>query len=422
MFRNLLLALLVVFPLATYAQPINVALLSGAGDGAWDTEVQAKLTAFGGGDFSTIDIIRIDAGTPTLGTLQSYDAVLVYTDVGAADPTALGNVLADYVDAGGGVVMAVFTIGGITIAGRFLTDGYFCIFDLSQSQDVQLTLGTIHEPTSPLLHNVASFDGGTSSYHSAATDVEPGCTRVADWSDGHPLLATTTIGGTLRADLNFYPPSDDSRADFWDATTDGDQLMRNALLYTAGAVVPVELVSFNAVVNGTDVSLNWATASETNNAGFEVQVQNGEDWNVLGFVEGHGTTTEAQTYGYTVGDMAVGTHTFRLKQIDFDGAFEYSDELEVTVETPGTHLITRAYPNPFNPQSRFTLAVAQEQHVTAELYNTLGRRVAVLFNGTVEANQSQLVTIDGADLASGTYIVRLNGERFSDALRVTLLK
>jgi hypothetical protein len=186
--------------------------------------------------------------------------------------------------------------------------------------------------------------------------------------------------------------------------------------------IPVELVSFNAVVNGTDLSLNWATASETNNAGFEVQVQNGEVWNVLGFVEGHGTTTEAQTYGYTVGDMAVGTHTFRLKQIDFDGAFEYSDELEVSVETPGTHVLTSAYPNPFNPQSQFTLAVAQEQHVTAELYNTLGRRVAVLFNGTVEANQVQLVTIDGAGLSSGMYIVRVNGERFSDALTVTLLK
>ena len=189
-----------------------------------------------------------------------------------------------------------------------------------------------------------------------------------------------------------------------------------------GVLVPVELISFDAVVSGTDVSLNWATVSETNNAGFEVQMLNGESWNALGFVEGHGTTTEAQTYSYTAEDMGVGTHMFRLKQIDFDGAFEYSDELEVTVETPGTHLITSAYPNPFNPQSQFTLSVAQDQVVTAELFNTLGQRVAVLFNGTVEANQAQLVTIDGAGLASGMYIVRINGERFSDALSVTLLK
>ena len=186
--------------------------------------------------------------------------------------------------------------------------------------------------------------------------------------------------------------------------------------------IPVELVSFNAVVNGTEVSLTWATTSEANNAGFEVQVQDGESWNALGFVEGHGTTTEAQTYSFTAEDMTVGTHSFRLKQIDYDGAFEYSDELEVRVETPGTHLISNAYPNPFNPQSQFSLAVAQEQNVTAELFNMLGQRVAVLFEGTVEGNQSQLVTIDGAGLPSGMYVVRVIGERFSDALRVTLLK
>ncbi|MDX1439911.1 MAG: T9SS type A sorting domain-containing protein, partial [Rubricoccaceae bacterium] len=93
-----------------------------------------------------------------------------------------------------------------------------------------------------------------------------------------------------------------------------------------------------------------------------------------------------------------------------------------TVETPGTHVLSNAYPNPFNPQSQFTLAVTQDQLVTAELYNALGQRVATLFNGTVEADQSQLVTIDGAGLASGTYIVRVTGESFADALRVTLLK
>jgi len=195
-----------------------------------------------------------------------------------------------------------------------------------------------------------------------------------------------------------------------------------AILINGDDAIPVELISFDVVVIGTDVSLNWATASETNNAGFEVQLQEGENWNALGWIEGHGTTTEAQTYSYTADDLGVGTHTFRLKQIDFDGVFAYHGNVEVTVETPGTHEISSAYPNPFNPQSQFTLAVAQDQVVTAELYNTLGQRVAVLFSGTVEANQAQLVTIDGAGLASGMYIVRVNGERFSDALSVTLLK
>ncbi|MDX1408512.1 MAG: proprotein convertase P-domain-containing protein, partial [Saprospiraceae bacterium] len=166
----------------------------------------------------------------------------------------------------------------------------------------------------------------------------------------------------------------------------------NAALTIQGAI-PVELISFEATINGQDVTLNWETASETNNAGFEVQMQDGENWTVLGFVDGHGTTTEAQTYSYTAEGVGVGTHVFRLKQIDYDGQFEYHGNVEVTVETPGTHVLSNAYPNPFNPQSQFTLAVAQDQLVTAELYNALGQRVATLFNGTVEADQSQLVTI-----------------------------
>lgn len=202
----------------------------------------------------------------------------------------------------------------------------------------------------------------------------------------------------------------------------GDTGTLNSWSLWLDGVIPVELTSFTATANGMGANLAWETASETNNAGFEVQVQNGESWNTLGWVEGHGTTTEAQSYSYTANDLGVGTHVFRLKQIDFDGMFEYHGNVEISLGTPGTHVLTSAYPNPFNPQSNFTLAVSQNQHVTAELYNALGQRVATLYNGTVEADQIQNVTIDGAGLASGTYIVRVNGETFADALRVTLLK
>ncbi len=269
---------------------------------------------------------------------------------------------------------------------------------------------------------------------------------VINFANGNPFDAET-MGGTILGtefvcttdgECDFFPNPDlgpgtdladfntESAVGIWNFcvgdSAGGDNGFLNDVTLTIDGNIPVELVAFSAQTNGTAVSLNWETASETNNAGFEVQMQNGEDWDVLSFVEGNGTTTEAQTYSYNAGDMAVGTHAFRLKQIDFDGAFEYSDEVEATIETPGSHLISSAYPNPFNPQSQFTLAVAQEQQVTAELFNTLGQRVAVLFQGTVEANQAQQLTIDGAGLASGMYVVRVNGERFADAFSVTLLK
>ncbi len=97
-------------------------------------------------------------------------------------------------------------------------------------------------------------------------------------------------------------------------------------------------------------------------------------------------------------------------------------DANAVADIPGTHVLKAAYPNPFNPQSQFTLAVAREQHVTAELYNVLGQQVATLFVGAVEANASQIIQIDGSDLASGVYVVRVAGETFSDALRVTLMK
>jgi len=188
------------------------------------------------------------------------------------------------------------------------------------------------------------------------------------------------------------------------------------------SALPVELTSFTARADGRDVHLAWETSSETNNAGFEVQIKSDEPWTPTGFVEGHGTTTQAQSYTFEVVNLNVGTHTFRLKQIDFDGTFEYSPEVEATVELVGTHQLSAAYPNPFNPQSQFRLAVARDQHVTATLYNALGRRVAVLFNGQIEAQTTQVVAIDREALPSGSYFVRVSGETFVDALQITLAK
>jgi len=186
--------------------------------------------------------------------------------------------------------------------------------------------------------------------------------------------------------------------------------------------IPVELTSFTAQTSGNSVHLAWQTSSETNNAGFEVQTLRSDAWTGLGFVEGHGTTTEAQSYTFDEVNLDVGTHTFRLKQIDFDGAFEYSQEVEAIVEVVGTHQLSSAYPNPFNPQSQFRLAVARDQHVTATLYNALGRRVAVLFNGQIEGQTTQVVAISGEALPSGTYFVRVLGVTFVDTLQITLAK
>ena len=192
-------------------------------------------------------------------------------------------------------------------------------------------------------------------------------------------------------------------------------------------VLPVELISFDAVVDGADVLLAWETASELNNAGFEIQgISTDEDvsswWEVMGFVEGHGTTEMPQSYRYRVEDLDPGRYTFRLKQIDYDGTFEYHPEVEVLVELPEAYALSAAYPNPFNPQAQFRLSVGQRQHVTVEVYNALGQAVAVLFEGMMEASITRTFTIDGSALQSGVYLYRVTGKTFSESRTVMLVK
>ncbi len=189
-------------------------------------------------------------------------------------------------------------------------------------------------------------------------------------------------------------------------------------------ILPVELMSFNATVNGDTATLQWVTSSETNNAGFELQMRaDGEsEYHALGFVEGHGTTTEVQTYTFIVPNLDPGAYAFRLKQIDFDGAFEYSDEIQVTVAVPGTHLLTSAYPNPFNPQARFSLSVAQTQNVNVSVYDALGRRVLNLFDGVMAAGSAHPFALDGRGLATGLLFIRATGETFAASQAVTLVR
>ncbi|MDX1684026.1 MAG: DUF4082 domain-containing protein, partial [Saprospiraceae bacterium] len=213
-----------------------VAVLGSPNSPAWNTEVQDKLIASGA--FSVVDAYLINNVTPTLAQLMQYDAVLVYSNgAGYQNSTQLGNNLADYVDAGGGVVTAVFANASIPFGGRFNSDNYWCIQPASQSQGVVLTLGTVHEPGSPLMVGVNSFNGGSSSYRSTGS-VHPMATRVADYNNGSPLIVRREINGTNRVGLNFFPPSNDSRGDFWLASTDGVQIMVNALNFTGGATGP----------------------------------------------------------------------------------------------------------------------------------------------------------------------------------------
>jgi hypothetical protein len=204
----------------------RVALL--AGDMAdYIADVHDKLVAADAfAEVTTLPESGPGAGTPTLAALQAYDAVYVWTNGPTfSDPVAVGNVLADYIDAGGHVVVSTFAAysRAIDIRGRFASGGYLPTTTGEQNNAPGQTL-VPDIPDHPLLAGVASFDGGT-SYRNSGLTVRADSTLVAHWTDGEPFVV-------LRDKvvlLNFFPPSSDAEIGFWDASTDGTRLMVNAL-------------------------------------------------------------------------------------------------------------------------------------------------------------------------------------------------
>ncbi len=186
--------------------------------------------------------------------------------------------------------------------------------------------------------------------------------------------------------------------------------------------LPVELSSFDAFVEDGKVRLDWTTLSEEVNSGFEVEMAQGDVFTQIGFVEGHGTSTEVHNYTYTVNDLQPGTHRFRLKQVDFNGAFEYSDVVEAVVTVPEGYLIGTAYPNPFSQSTTLEFGVETAQYVTVEVYNSVGQRVATPYARETAANQMIPVWVNLSDKPSGQYIISIRGTSWSTNRIVTLNK
>ncbi len=220
----------------------RVAILGAPGDPSWAEDVRAKLTntLF----FDTVD--HYQANDPgqivTLDDLLQYGAVLVYSDAGFVDPTALGNLLADYADQGGGVVVATFALTDSlnALAGRFITEGYLPFTDGGPFADPGLTL-VPDLPDHPILTGVDSFNGGSSGYRNPTLALAPDATLVAHYVGGDPLVGVKEASSWRVVGLNFFPPSTDVRNDFWEASTDGALLMANSLLWasqSSGSTAP----------------------------------------------------------------------------------------------------------------------------------------------------------------------------------------
>ena len=183
--------------------------------------------------------------------------------------------------------------------------------------------------------------------------------------------------------------------------------------------LPVELSSFSASVKQGSVELSWKTATEVNNNGFEIEraaISNQSSaisWSKIGFVEGNGTTNAPKEYSFVDHNLSSGSWSYRLKQIDRDGKFEYSQSVEVTiVSMPKVFALEQNYPNPFNPSTVISYQLPANSHVTLKVYDAIGREIATLVNEVKEAG-SYSATFDASQLSSGIYFARLqsNGKQ-----------
>ncbi len=196
---------------------------------------------------------------------------------------------------------------------------------------------------------------------------------------------------------------------------------------TFPGLIPVELVSFAANVSGNEVSLSWITASELNNAGFDIERSSDQaEWEKIGFIEGNGTSTEMNYYSYSDCKLAVGTYYYRIKQIDFDGTYEYSSVVEADVSIPIEYALQQNYPNPFNPSTKINFSLAADSKVLLKIYDILGQEISTLINTDISAGEHE-INFDASSLNSGVYFYRLDavgvdGKEFTSVKKMILTK
>ena len=202
-------------------------------------------------------------------------------------------------------------------------------------------------------------------------------------------------------------------------TADESQFVLN---YDFTNPLPVELVFFTGSTNGNNIDLSWKTETEVSNYGFDIErSQDGENFLKIGFVEGHGNSNSPKDYSFIDKYPHAGKIYYRLKQIDNDGGFDYSDIIDVDFLVPSSIVLSQNYPNPFNPVSTIEYSLPTDGFVSLKVYDVLGREVASLVNEIKVAGKYS-VDFNGSELSSGIYIYTLKSENNILSEKMSLLK
>jgi hypothetical protein len=195
---------------------------------------------------------------------------------------------------------------------------------------------------------------------------------------------------------------------------------------TSWTVVPVELTSFKGNVNGSDIKLDWSTETELNNNGFEIQRKTSKEFVTVGFVTGNGTSTIKHDYSFTDKQLQHGIYAYRLKQIDYNGKFDYSPIVEVQVVQGLNYSLMQNYPNPFNPETAIKYSIPQNGRVTVKIFNVTGNEIMTLVDKEMLAGSHEVKwngkDNTGATVTSGVYFVKLSSGTYVETKKMMFLK
>jgi hypothetical protein len=256
--------------------------------------------------------------------------------------------------------------------------------------------------TGPLIGLAVTYDGGATSTSLWEVQI------TGDILAEQRTVSFTPASGTYQ--LLYYLNGNIFSINLWDI--DDVQV---------DYIVPVELISFTANASEGLVELNWSTATETNNRGFEIQRSNEAEFETIAFVEGFGTTTEFHTYSYNDKSINAGKYSYRLKQVDFDGSFEYSKVIHVEVPVLREFALDQNYPNPFNPSTTIKFSLPEASDVSLTIYNTLGQKVTELVNTKLEAGRYSYQW-NAINVPTGMYIYEMRTSNFVSVKKMVLLK
>ncbi|MFA6596978.1 MAG: T9SS type A sorting domain-containing protein [Ignavibacteriaceae bacterium] len=284
---------------------------------------------------------------------------------------------------------------------------------------------------------LTNFKLWSSTDASFGSDTQLGSTVAADPGDGGSISFSSLTSSISISGTYYFLTTDVAAGATGTAqgvivqnsslTLNGGSLsgtISNAALSSNAVSLPVELNSFTATTVENKVTLNWQTATEVSNYGFEVERTStlpDMNWEKVGFVKGNGNSNSPKEYSFIDNNPGAGKYLYRLKQMDTDGKYTYSKEVDVTFITPTAYALAQNYPNPFNPNTVISYQLSVVGKTSIKVYDMLGNELATLVNETKEPGIYN-VAFDGSQLPSGVYFYKIVSGKYSDIKKMILLR